>query len=132
MVVDVYGEAELAGQEDGATGEVVEQDRGPVAAVVGLALLGFPASVAAAIVERRAAQDVPAVGGDLDVADDDIGVAVEAATALVEAGAPAPVGDVDSYAGLLVGQAAIIAQGAWPTTAAARGSRRGWPVGPQV
>jgi hypothetical protein len=72
--------------------------------------LGFPGPVAAAVVERRAAQDVPAVGGDLDVADDDIGVPVEVAAALVETGAPAPVGDVDSYAWLLIGQAAIIAQ----------------------
>jgi hypothetical protein len=130
VVVDVDGEAKLAGQEDGAAAEVVEQDHGAVAAIVGLALLGFPASVAAAVVERRAAQDVPAVRGDLDVADDDIGVAVEIAAALVEAGAPTPVGDVDSYARLRIRQATIITQGARPRTAAARGSRRGWPSGP--
>jgi hypothetical protein len=83
VVVHVDGVAELAGEEDGSAAEVVEEDRRTVAAVVGLALLGFPGAVAAAVVEGRAAQDVPAVGDDLDVADDDVRIAVEVAARLV-------------------------------------------------
>jgi hypothetical protein len=47
-----------------------------VAAGVGLALLGLPPAVPAAVVKGGAPQDVPAVGDDLDVADDHLGVRV--------------------------------------------------------
>ena len=59
MVVDVGREPELAGEQHSSAVGVVEQDRGAVAAVVGLALLGFPATVAATVVKGGAAQHVP-------------------------------------------------------------------------
>lgn len=72
--------------------------------VVRLALLGFPPSVAAAVVEGDAAQDVPALGGEFDVADADVGVAVQVASGLVETGASAVVGGVDARGGWSYGR----------------------------
>ncbi len=72
------------------------QDDGAVPPVVRLALLGDPTPVAAAVVEGGPPQNVPAAGGELDVADHDTGVPVEIASGAVEVG-PAPVvGDVDA------------------------------------
>ncbi len=98
VVVDVGRVAELAGEQDAAASGVVGQDDGAVAPVVGLALLGLPASVAAAVVEGGAPQDVPALGGEFDVADPDAGVAVQAPPGPVEAGAAAVVGGVGAGA----------------------------------
>src|SRR6478672_6638056 len=94
MVVDVCGEAELSRQQDRSAIGVVQQDRRPVAAVVRLPLLRLPAPVAPSVVERCAPEHVPAVGCDLDVADDDIGVASEAAALLVQARSTPAVGYV--------------------------------------
>lgn len=99
VVVDVGRVAELAGEQDAAASGVVRQDDGAVAAVVGLALLGDPAPVATAVVERRAPQYVPALRGEFDVADDDVGVAVQPASGVVEARTPAVVGGVGAGTG---------------------------------
>jgi hypothetical protein len=90
VAVDVGGEAELAREGDGRGLGVAEQDRGAVAAVVGLARLAAPAAVGVAVVERRLAQHVPVAREDLDVADADAGVAGQVASRQLEAD-PLPV-----------------------------------------
>jgi hypothetical protein len=96
VAVDVHGEAELAGEQHGLARDVEEQDRRAVAAVVGLPLLGGPATVAVALLEGGPAQDVPAAGQELDVGDDDVRVAGEVAAHPVQAGAAPGVRDVDA------------------------------------
>jgi hypothetical protein len=91
MVVDICGEAELAAQQDRAARGVVEQDRRAVAAVIGFSLLNLPVPATATVVIGGAAQDVPSVRSDLDVADDHVGIAVEIAADLVKPGPPATV-----------------------------------------
>lgn len=100
VVVDVGGVAELAGEQDAAACGVVGKDDGAVATVVRLADLGFPASVAAEVVEGGATKDVPALGGQFDVADPDAGVAVEVPPRSVEPCPAAVVRDVHPGAGL--------------------------------
>lgn len=98
VAVHVGRVAELAGEQDAAAFGVVGQDDGAVAAVVGLALLALPPSVAAPVVEGGAAQDVPALGGEFDVAYPDVGVAVKVASGEVETSASAVIGGVDTRA----------------------------------
>ncbi len=124
VVVDVGRVAELPGQQHGVPLGVVQQDRGPVAPVVGLALLGGPLSVAPAVVQRRTAQDVPSCGGELDVTDHHVGVPCEVTSDLVEAGPSAVVRDVD--AGLChldsLGSAAKPTDGSRPSTPSSAGA----------
>jgi hypothetical protein len=82
-------EAELAGQDHRPGRRIVEQDRDPVAAVVGLADLPGDAAVTMAVVERRLAQDVPVVRQHLDVEVADPVVVPEVdAVAAAHVGAP--------------------------------------------
>jgi hypothetical protein len=83
-------------EQDGAAVGVVDQNGGAVAAVIGLALQGLPLSVAPAVVEGGAAQHVPAVGGDLDITDDHVGVAGQVSSSLVEADPAAAIGVIDT------------------------------------
>ena len=101
VAVDVGREPELTGQQHVAAVGVVEQDRGAVAAVVGLALLRRPAPIPPAIVEGRAPQHVPAVGGHLHVSDHDVGVAPQVPSLAIEPGAASPVRHVHTDAGAI-------------------------------
>ena len=81
--VDEHREAELADQDDRAARRVEQQQRHAVAAVVGLAADHLQAAVAAAVLERRLAQQVPVVrehalleDADLVVADVGAGIDV--------------------------------------------------------
>jgi hypothetical protein len=96
VAVDIHREAELPAEQHRASGDVVQQQGGAVAAVVGLALLGDPGPVGSATLQRRPPEHVPAAGQQLDVLDDDVGVAGQVATDPVQAGAAAMIGDVDS------------------------------------
>ena len=69
--VDVRGIAELPDQHHGPAVEVVEQDRGAIAPVVGLAALPLPGPVAPPPAEGRLLQHVPIVGQHLDGLDAD-------------------------------------------------------------
>ena len=68
MAVEVGGQAELPRQQDRVPRLVAQQDRGAVAAVVGLAVLRRPLAVAALDVERGAPQRVPGVRQHLQFA----------------------------------------------------------------
>jgi hypothetical protein len=98
VAVDVDRVAELPRQQHGAPLDVVQQDRGPVAAVVGLALLAGPVAVDVPVVEGRAAQDVPAGGQELHVAHDDVGIAGQVLSGPVQTGAATGVRYVEARA----------------------------------
>jgi hypothetical protein len=71
MPVDVDRVAELAGQNDGAPGKVVEQNDSTIAAVVGFTGLPLPGAIVALEVEGGLLEDVPVVGECFDVLNAD-------------------------------------------------------------
>ena len=97
-IVDVAREAELPGEQHCPAARVVEHDGGAVAPVVGLALSGLPAPIAAAVVEGGAPQDMPSVGGDLDITNDHVRVSLEVPSNPIETCAAAVVGAIHSDA----------------------------------
>src|SRR5260221_8889425 len=69
VAVDVGGHPELPGEHHRAGRAVVEQDRRPVAAVVGFAGLGLPGPVLALVVEGHLPKGVPVGRKDLVLGD---------------------------------------------------------------
>jgi hypothetical protein len=67
MVVDVGRIPKLLGQQHRSPRKVVEQDRGAVAAVIGLAGLAGPFTVIATVVECRGVRTVPVVTEEANI-----------------------------------------------------------------